>query len=98
MSGNIWIENLTFKDFFTENGALKNIVYRVHIADMAQYRVHIARILEKNIAQAWSWWFNHDHDVDNVDDDDDYDDDDDDDDDEVNDDDGGVDDDDDSDT
>ena len=44
----------TFEDFLLKLGLLKNIVYRVHIADIGQYRVHIARILEKNIAQAWS--------------------------------------------
>ena len=40
--------------FFEKTGLQRNIVYRVHIGDIAQYRVHIARILKKNIAQAWS--------------------------------------------
>ena len=38
--------------FFEKTGLQRNIVYRVHIGDMAQYRVHIARNLKKNIAQA----------------------------------------------
>ena len=40
--------------FFEKTGLQRNIVYCVHIGDIAQYRVHIARILKKNIAQAWS--------------------------------------------
>ena len=40
--------------FFEKMGLQRNIVYRVHIGDIAQYRVHIARILKKDIAQAWS--------------------------------------------
>ena len=38
---------------------LKNIVQRVHLARFAPYRVHIARSLQKNIAQGWSWWCSH---------------------------------------
>ena len=40
--------------FLKKTGLQRNIVYRVHIGDIAQYRVHIACILKKNIAQAWS--------------------------------------------
>ena len=48
--------------FFWKTGLQRNIVYRVHIGDIAQYRVHIARILKKNIAQAWSWpWVKRKH-------------------------------------
>ena len=34
---------------------LKNIIYRVHIAILATYRVHIARTLQKDIPQGCSW-------------------------------------------
>ena len=45
----------TFEGFFLSKMALlKNIVYRVRLAIFAQYRVHIAHILKKDIAQAWS--------------------------------------------
>ena len=38
--------------FLSKMGLFKNIVYRVRLAIFAQYRVHIACILKKNIAQA----------------------------------------------
>ena len=44
----------TFEDFLSKIVLFKNIVYRVRLAIFAQYRVHIAHIPKKDIAQAWS--------------------------------------------
>ena len=44
----------TFEDFLSKMALFKNIVYLVRLVIFAQYRVHIALILKKNIAQAWS--------------------------------------------
>ena len=49
---NLNISGQLSRIFLSKMALFKNIVYLVRLVIFAQYRVHIARILKKNIAQA----------------------------------------------